>query len=309
MNTRIFPPAIDNSMRKELVKCETATKYKYEMGLRLIDGGRVDLVAGRAFAAGLERMRKAFYITHASPEAALQEGISALYTEYGSFVAPPKSNKSADRMAGALAFYSLENPLASDPLEPVIFPNGEHGIEVGFNFDIPETHPTSHEPLTYCGRFDMLARHRDTGQCWVVDEKTTSQMGEKWANQWPLDSQMTGYCWGANKLLRAHGIDAEVQGAIINGIAIRLRDYEHGQFVAYRQPWEIERWFQQMRKDVFRWKMAHSIGVYDMALDHACAQYNNPCEFAALCQSRNPERIIEGSYQVLRWNPLTRIES
>lgn len=306
---RIFPTAIDNSMRKELVKCETAVMYRYEAGLRSPDQSRVDLHAGGAFAKGMEVMRKAFYITDANSADALNEGIQALYQAYGGFVPPPKSNKTAERMAGALAFFQQECPIESDPLVPVRFPNGEYGIEVGFNFPIPIDHPQLHQELTYCGRFDKLAQHKDTGDYWVVDEKTTSQMGEKWANQWPLDSQMTGYCWGANKLLEQHGLNARVKGAVINGIAIRLRDYEHGFFHAIRPDWMIDRWYQQMLTDVRRWKAAFVSGQHDQALDHACAYYNNPCEFAALCMAKNPERLIEGSYIVSRWNPLTREES
>ncbi len=305
----IFPHAIDNSMRKELVKCETAAKYKYEMGLRSVADTKVDIHAGKAFATGMEMMRKAYFITDASPTAALNEGITALYDAYGSFVPPPKSNKTADRMAGALAFYSEQCPLDKETLVPVQFPDGTFGIEVGFNFPIELTHPGDGKELSYCGRFDMLARDDESGDYWVVDEKTTSQMGDKWANQWPLDSQMTGYCWGANKLLEQHGIGATVKGAIINGIAIRLRDYEHGRFEAYRPDWMIDRWYEQMIRDVVRWGGAFISDQHDMALDHACATYNNPCEFAPLCQSRNPERLIDGSYVVKRWNPLTREES
>lgn len=305
----IFPTAIDNSMRKELVKCQMAFHYKYEQGLRANEGGRVDLIAGKAFAAGLERLRKGFYIVGEHSSVALSHAIGKLYYEYGSFVPPPKSNKTAGRMAGALAFYAEQVPLNESPYRPLVLPDGTHCIEVGFNYPIPIDHPANGGLLTYCGRFDMLARNHEDGSIWVVDEKTTSQMGEKWANQWLLDSQMTGYCWGANKLLEQHGFTERVKGAIINGIAIRLRDYEHGQFHAIRPDWMIERWYKQMLNDVKGAIGAYLGGDYNQALDHACAFYNNPCEFAALCQSRNPERLIEGSYQVVRWNPLTREES
>lgn len=305
----IFPHAIDNSMRKELVKCETAALYKYIQGLRANDSAKVDLIAGKAFAAGMEAMRRSYYVAGADPMQALSLGIAAVHDEYGSFVPPPTAKKTADRVAGALAFYANECPLVDERLVPLKFPDGSVGIEISFNYPIPTFHPDTGKQLTYCGRFDMLARDVVTGSIWVVDEKTTSQMGEKWANQWPLDSQMTGYCWGANKLLDQHGLNERVAGAIINGIAIRLRDYEHARFNAYREEWEIDRWYNQMIKDVERWKRAYMMGEYDQALDHACAMYNNPCEFQPLCQSRNPERIIETSFEVKRWNPLTREES
>lgn len=303
-----FPHAIDNSMRKELVKCETAAKYKYELGLRANGQTKVDLHAGKAFAAGMEVARRAFYAEGFEPANAVATGTLEVFRAYGDFIAPDKSNKTATRMAGALSFYFNECPFVGEKLKPIQL-GDEIGIEVGFNFPIGIEHPDDGKELSYCGRFDMLAED-EFGDAWVVDEKTTSQMGDKWANQWLLDSQMTGYCWGARKLLDQHGMsNVQVKGAIINGIAIRLRDYEHMRLNTYRQDWEVDRWYRQMKSDVIRWKDAFTMGIHNMALDHACATYNNPCEFSPLCSSRNPERIIPGSYSVVRWNPLTRTET
>jgi hypothetical protein len=307
--TSEFPHAVDNSMRKVLVKCEKAAHYKFEMGLATIGESRVDLHAGGAFAKGMEAMRRAYYIDGWEPERALNIGINALHAAYGSYVAPDKSNKTVARMAGALAFYQANQPMQDDPLVPVVFPEGSRGIELSFNYEIGISHPVTFKPLTFCGRFDMLAMDKD-GRAWVVDDKTTSQMGEKWANQWFMDSQVTGYCWGARKLLDEHGMqDIPIAGAQINGIAIRLRDYEYQRLPVFREQWEIDRWFAQMKSDVSRWRDAFIDGVHDQALDHACAFYNNPCEFTPLCKSRNPERLIDGSFVVQRWNPLTRSET
>lgn len=305
----VFPDAIDNSIRKELVKCETAAKYKYIEGVRADSGGRVDLIAGGAFAAGMETMRRAYYEDGKDTGECLNEGVAALYRQYGGFMPEGKTNKTPERMAGALAFYAQQCPLEQERLIPLMLPDGRRMIEVGFNFPIPVQHPDKPQLLTYCGRFDALCLD-EHDVAWVVDEKTTSQMGEKWSNQWPLDSQMTGYVWGARRLLEQHGFDYEVGGAIINGIAIRLRDYEHVRIVTYRQDWEVDRWFGQMLRDVERLKGAHLSGEYDMTLDHACAFYNNPCEFAPLCLSRNPERLLQsGGWKEVRWNPVTREET
>lgn len=304
-----FPDVIDNSLRKTLVKCETAARYQYIQGVRATGGSRVDLVAGAAFAKGMETMRRAYYEEADDPQVCLEKGLRALYEGYGSFVPPVKTNKTVERMAGALAFYAQECPLEDEKLIPLQLPDGKRAVEVSFNYELPIMHPDTEKPLSYAGRFDMLALD-PYDVAWVVDEKTTSQMGEKWANQWPLDSQMTGYCWGATQFLRANGFENEVGGAIINGIAIRLRDYEHSRFNAYRQPWELERWYEQMLRDIERLKHAYLNDDYNMALDHACAYYNNPCEYMPLCQSRNPERLmLGGGWQEVRWNPLTRSES
>ena len=50
--TPLFPHAIDNTMRKQLVKCQKAAHYQFELGLRPLTESRVDLHAGAAYAKG-----------------------------------------------------------------------------------------------------------------------------------------------------------------------------------------------------------------------------------------------------------------
>lgn len=49
----------------------------------------------------------------------------------------------------------------------------------------------------YAANFDLLAVD-PMGRYWVIDEKTTGKMGDSWALQWTLDSQLTGYCKAAH---------------------------------------------------------------------------------------------------------------
>lgn len=301
-----FPHYIDNTMRKVLVKCQKAAHYRFELGLQSKAAKKVDLVAGGAFAAGIERVRRAYFVEKLSAADAAKLGVEALFTAYGDFQPPKDTNKTAERMAGALLFYLERFPLEQEKLAPFVFPDGSTGIELDFHYPIGIEHPESGRELEYCGRFDMLAVDLEAGGLWVVDEKTTSSMGEKWANQWPLDSQMSGYVWGAERRLQEHGVEQEIKGAIINGVAIKKYDYDGGRFKTYREPWEVQRWLTQMKRDVLDWKVAHQAGNHMMNLDHSCAYYLNPCEFAPLCKSRNPERLFEGEYVVEFWNPRER---
>lgn len=305
----IFPEFVDNSMRKELVKCQQAAAYRYELGLRSNKQTRVDLHAGKAFAKGMEVMRRAFYWEGKDEGQALYEGVKALYAAYGDFPTPPDSNKSVDRMAGALTYYVQQRPLSEEPLKPIAM-GDKPALEVGFSFSSEVLHPVTGLAIQYSGRFDMLALNEKDNKAWIVDEKTGKSLGDKWANQWQMDSQITGYYVGARRLLDDHGYHLmEIGGAYINGIAIKKYDYEHVRVAAYREQWEMDRWWAQFNKDLKRWVDASRLNEYDRALDHACAYYNNPCDFQVLCKSRNPERVIEGNFYVERWNPLTGEES
>jgi hypothetical protein len=195
--------------------------------------------------------------------------------------------------------------LEDEELVPVTFKDGSKGIEVAFNHEIPIFHPKENKKLSYVGRFDMLAEDKE-GKVWVVDDKTTGRMGDAWANQWSLDSQMSGYVWGAQRLLNQEGMqDKEVVGAVINGISILKYGYDTMRCPTFRQDWEVQRWYEQMLNDVDAWIDAFKHQDHDQVLDHACALYNAPCQYAKLCKSRNPEQL-EGSYTVRFWNPLER---
>lgn len=300
-----FPHVIDNTMRKVLVKCQQAAAYKYEHGLNDPNEKRVDLIAGGAFAKGIEVARRKYFGEHTLPNVAAQAGIHALYEKYGGYQTPANSNKTADRMAGALQYYLDKFPLQDEKLVPILLPNGQLAVEMYFEYPMGVYHPDTNIELLYAGNWDLLALDIRDGGVWVVDEKTTSQMGEKWVNQWPLDSQMTGYVWLAQKWLAENNLDYEVKGAIIGGVAVRKYDYEAARFKTYREDWEVDRWFKQLQNDITGWKIAYLQGNHNMALDHACAYYNNPCEFVPLCKSKEPEKLTSG-YKVEFWNPKDR---
>lgn len=300
-----FPEVVDNSMRKELAKCQKIAHWKFEKGLTPDGGKNVNLHAGGAFAHGLEHARKAFYIEGASHEDAVRIGIEKLMEFYGDYNCPTSSNKSKARMAGALAFYFNEHRMDEDEYQPVRFADGTTGIECNGTFKLPIDHPHTGEQLTYSFRFDLLAEDRE-GYYWVVDEKTTNKLGDAWAFQWDLDSQMTGYCHGAKILLAEKGLDPEkLKGAIINGVSILKYDYGHMRCPTLRMDWEIARWQLQMERDFAEWVTAYKRQDHRQVLDHACALYNSPCEYARLCKSREPHKI-ESGYVIHFWNPLTR---
>ena len=304
-----FPAVIDNSIRKDLVRCQKLAHWKHEMGYQE-SAENEHIIAGGAFAAGLEIARKEFYVMNHSEAQAVQAGVQTVYAypAYKTFRAPAGSNKSQDRVAGAIAYYFQEYPLATDKLKPLRLNDGSLAIECSFQFEIPITHPDIDKPLIYCGRYDMLAED-ENGDVWVNDEKTTGSLGPKWAAQWELDAQMSGYCYAANKMLEAQGDTRRVKGANIRGVSFLKGGYETVQVPAMRQQWELDRWYDQVLKDFTEWAYAYKNQDHNQILDHGCALYNNPCSHSRLCKSRNPERLIDGNYTIRFWNPLARDES
>lgn len=304
-NRGAFPVCIDNTIRKAFTSCPTQAMYRHVLNKRPIGNDSVDLLFGASFATGVEVARKSFYVNGAGAEVAIAVGIEAAQAQYGDFRAPDKSNKTLVRLIGALHFYFEQWPLGEDGLTPV-----PGGIECMFDIEIPIVHPDTGETLRYAGRYDMLANDANE-RIHVVDEKTTSRLGDSWNAQWDLDAQMTGYIWS---VLHKHGYvigrpntlpeGLEVM-AQIRGISILLRDYGHVEIPIVRPLWMVDRWYRQMLRDVQRMKEAYMREEWDVALNsNSCVAYKRPCDYALLCRSANPERLIESNYQEVVWNPI-----
>ena len=138
------------------------------------------------------------------------------------------------------------------------------------------------------------------GAVFVCDEKTTSQLGQSWVNQWRLDSQFTGYVYAA----KSSGYN--VAGAVIRGISILKDKYGHAESVQLRSDWELIRWRREFTRDVKRMIERFNAGQesVSIALDKGvCGNYGG-CSFSRLCESPNPDAWIPVEYIKNTWNPL-----
>lgn len=294
-----FPHYIDSSMRGAFAACPQKFLYEYMMHYKPISPS-VHLLAGGAFAKGLEVARQEYYGNGNNSDNSIGRGALALIREYGDYEPDARSPKTAEGMLGAYDYYFSQWPLESDTLRP--YDKGARlGVEFSFAIPIPQTkHPQTGDPILYVGRFDMLGELPD-GTLWVVDEKTTQSLGASWSKQWDLRGQFTGYCWAA----REYGFP--VKGAIIRGISILKRSYGHAQAITYRSDWLIDSWLNQLQRDVHRLVRCWDDGEWDRNYDGSCTSYGN-CAYTTLCESHDPQRWIAGNYAKRVWNPLTHEE-
>lgn len=296
-----FPHVVDSSLLSTWRDCRMKAKMMYFDHWK---PGResIHLVAGKAFASGLEATRRAFYVDKLPPDDAIALGLGALFREYGDFIPDdPEDAKGPLRMAGALEFYFTHYPLGSDGTVPHLFGGTKPGIEFSFIEPLPNVrHPVTGDPILVSGRADMAADAY--GGLFLVDEKTTSKLGASWTKQWDLRSQFTAYCWG----LRAHGF--RPAGVIVRGVAIYKTGYDSLQAITYRSDWEIDRWVHTTEREVLNMVEAWSTGEWDYNLDHSCAAFGG-CAFQAVCKSPEPTRWLETRFTRRKWDPVTRIET
>lgn len=292
-----FPSVWDASMLSAFRSCP----QKFALGYLQHWKPRSDsvhLVAGGAFAKGLEVTREHFYAHGHTADSSIEAGVGALLHTYGDFPCPPDSAKSAERMAGALEYYFSIWPLGQDPAVPARF-GDKLGIEFSFTHPLPINHPTTGEPLMYCGRADQVCEY--AGGIFIEDDKTASQLGASWSRQWDLRSQFTGYCWAA----RAAGM--RVDGVLVRGVSILKTKYDHAEAVAYRPDWQVDRWLAQTTRDIQRAMQCWSEGYWDWSLDHACTEYGG-CMFRPVCLLQDGTPLLQLNFERKAWDPMTRTE-
>lgn len=297
--------------------------YVYEI---VPDGENVHLHAGACFARGLEMSRLAFYAGQQSYDDAIITGAEELLKMWGNFDPGEGHNKTVDRVLGAYEFYHDIFKMPVDHIQPYMV-GGKPAVEFNFVLPIPGTaHPRTGQPVLYAGRFDMLGTMRGQNTLFVVDEKTTSQLGPTWGNQWTIRAQFTGYVWGARQF--GH----PVAGAVVRGVSILKEKYGNAEVIVHRQDWQLEQWLENLRRDcdqmIAQWREMESKGMpehpvllddrghiiqadvpditpWTQSLDQACAAYGG-CPFLRLCDSPQPESFIPIYYRPHSWDPTVR---
>jgi len=294
-----FPPTIDSTLLAAFRSCRQKFFRSYVQHWKP-EAKSVHLIAGGAFASGIEAARDAFYVQGQSAEDAEAAGLAALIKHYGDFDCPADSAKSLERMIGALEFYFFHYPLGGDGATPIALPGGGRGIEFSFAEPLAIAHPITGDPILYTGRSDMVAERYGTG-IGVYDEKTTSALGPTWPRQWEMRSQFTGYIWA----LRQQGIKAS--GAIVRGVAILKTMYNTMECPTYRTDYEIDLWEKQTLRDIQQMIDCWKEGWWDYSLDNACTEYGG-CSFVPVCKSSNPDEWLPAKFTQRVWDPLARRE-
>lgn len=294
-----FPSVIDSSMISAFRSCPRKFELEYLHHYKPKTES-VHLVAGKAFARGLEVAREMFYDQGLPADQAVALGLGELLKAYGTFECPEDSAKSATRMAGALEYYFDQYPLGEDKAPPTKLPSGRHAVEFSFIEPVDFTNPETGDPVIYCGRFDQVVDY--AGGMFGEDDKTTSSLGASWPKQWDLRSQFTAYCWGAKK----GGLP--LQGFLVRGVSILKTKYDNMGAITYRPQWQIDRWYKQLLKDLARMRAMWEAGDFDYNLDNSCNEYGG-CMFRKVCLSEDPAPWLEADFIQRKWDPITREET
>lgn len=299
MPTAILPAHIDSSMMTSFRACHQKFFNEYILGLRPSDTS-IDLHAGACFSATLERYYREVFQNGQLNDIALARAYATFTDEWGDFtLSNPNHPKTPENMWAAVESYLSTYPARTDSCQPY-FTNGVPSYE--YSFAIPldmagfPVHPVSGDPFIYSGRFDMFAKWN--GLPAVRDEKTAQRLESNWSEKWDLRSQFLGYCWA----LQYSGIKCNT--AIVRGVIITKKDIRQVEAIKTYPQFLIDRWFDQLRRDLIRLVECYRAGYWDYNLGDTCTAYSH-CPFIPLCSSPTPENWYS-SYSERRWNPLSR---
>lgn len=295
----ILAAHIDSTMMNSFRACRQKFRNEYILGLRPAEPS-IDLHAGAVFSSTLERFYREVFHNGLDTSPALARAYSTFQYEWGDFVIrKDKHPKTPENVWSAVEDYIRTYPPRHDSVQPY-FTDGTPSFE--FSFAIPldfpgfPRHPVSGDPFVYVGRFDLLGKRDDRPV--VRDEKTAQRLESNWAEKWDLRSQFLGYCWA----LQHNGIPCNT--VVIRGVIINLTQIRQVEAVKIYPQHLINRWFDQLRRDLIALVRCWEEGYFDYNLGDTCTAYSH-CPFIALCSSPNPE-LWYSSYEVRRWNPLSR---
>lgn len=316
----MLPLNVDSTMMSCFRSCPQKFFREFVQGYRPA-GISIDLHAGGAFALALEEVYKGVWQKNMPLDQALERAHGAFAIEWGDFQIPEhkKTAKTFERMWETVEDYFRQYPPKTDHVQPYFDANGKPTFEYTFAIplepcidprntkiadwapghfpkDVFPTHPSG-APWIYSGRSDLLGR---MGEKPVIrDEKTTGRsIGQAWAEQWDLRSQFMGYCWACQQA----GIDVDT--VVIRGIAIQKTQIVHAEAIKNYNAFKIARWYEQLRRDLWRMRRSWDEGYFDFNLGDACTSFGN-CVFQNVCQSPNPESWLT-EFVVKHWNPLEK---
>jgi hypothetical protein len=297
----ILPLHIDSTMLSCFRSCPQKFLLEFVHGYRP-PGISIDLHAGACFATALETTYREIHLSRKGLAEALAKAHGVYLLQWGDFEIPEykRTAKTKDRVWEAVEdYFSVYSPL-TDHVQPYFNADGTPAFE--YTFAIPldfadfPLHPSG-EPWLYTGRFDMLGSY--SGRPCVRDEKTSGTSPDNnWSEKWDLRSQFIGYTWACQQ----SGIDLET--VIVRGIGILKTKISHAEAIKIYPSHLVERWFEQLRRDLWRLRKAWDEGYFDYNLADACTQYGN-CVFLPVCQSKVPGSWLS-NFEVRHWNPLTK---
>ena len=299
-----LPSTIDSTMLVSLRNCK-ASFYREHVLKRSLPTSSIHLLAGGAFASGIEAYRRAYYADGYSKQSALDIAFLAANTSWGDadcFDQNPASTKSLDRVFAAIASYFSTYPIDTDRFQPHIrADDGQPTIE--FSAAVPldpsygfPLHPSTGEPFIWHIRSDGLGKFRNLSV--FSDEKTTTSLGQSWVSKWPLRNQFISYAW----CYREMGLPYRT--ALVRGVGLLKTKITHAEALIHYPDHLINNWVDTAAFSVNQMVQHWEADYWPEEYGDACTSFGN-CKFTDVCLAPKERQAayLEDSYIPRNWDP------
>lgn len=196
--------------------------------------GQTPLLFGQAVHTGLEALMRGASLSDAL-EAARADAIES---RLDSYIDPKRNTQNLELLL--TSYVQHTNIINGEKIIPFEV-EGTPLVEMPFSVPLGEViHDDKKIQVIWSGKIDVIGTTRELSGLWVFDHKTTSVMGEKFADGYLRSSQMLGYA-RATQMIVANK-DLKIEGVVINALASRSKGYEFKQFQIPFSKWKLEEW-------------------------------------------------------------------
>lgn len=175
-------------------------------------------------------------------------------------------------------------------------------IEIPFSIQLTQDDGTpvltdGGQEIFYGGIFDGLVEW--TGQVYVFEHKSTSQLGDYYFDQFKPNNQITGYVWAATQLT-----GRPVAGAVINAIGVyKVGKTKFKRQITSRSADDLRAWVTNIQASASEIEWHEKRGYWPQR-NVSCTQFGR-CEFHQVHVLANPhdqQRRLETDYVIEHWD-------
>lgn len=275
---------------------ECPRKYFYTMILGRGNQFSIHLDFGVQYHKVLENFDRAL-AANTPREEAVKAGVRhALSWDDGPYQSDPNYGIK-NRFTLARTFFWYTEQFADDTTKTVILSDGSPAVELSFRLNLSRLTPDS-EPYMHCGHLDRLVEFHD--DYWFMDRKTTKKsLDEKYFSQYTPNTQMTGYFFASQHILKK-----PAKGGIVDAAQLLANGSRFQRHFLRRSEEELEDWLEDTYAFLSLAEQYAERGHWPMN-DQSCNNYGG-CAFRKICSMPKSAReiFLAQQYEERHWNPL-----
>ena len=258
--------------------------------LGIVPAGRsLPLVFGSAFHKGMEAL-----MTGKSIDEAVNEAKAYAINEDLITISDTKRNITTLEIM--LRDWEVQNRTSPNRASTVVIDDTPL-VEASFCFKLADI--DGYEVM-WAGTIDAVVRRSDG--LWVMDHKTTSRLGETFADDKQRSDQMLGYVWAAQQISEV--LREPIKGVLINAASMQSKGPVFQTYPLPYAPSAVDAWLEDIKTNLHF--LIKELEEFDFGNNHvrtnreSCVKKYGKCPYFDVCQYNEAMRaatLLSGAYQ------------